>query len=137
MKVTVDTNVLISATFWSGNSEKIIIHAQEKKIELILSKPILDEYVKVLQYEEIKDKIKDKNLELRFAIEQIISIATIVEPTESLQIVKEDPDDNKILECAKAGNVDCIISQDKHLLKLKKLENISILTPEDFLKKLL
>jgi uncharacterized protein len=136
MKVTVDTNVLISATFWSGSSEKVIMLAQEKKIELILSKAILEEYAKVLEYEEIKENVKNNDPELRFAIEQIISMSKIVETTESLQIVKEDPDDNKILECAKAGEVDNIISRDKHLLKLNRFENIPIITPEEFLKKI-
>lgn len=43
---------------------------------------------------------------------------------------------NKILECAKAGNVNYIVSNDNHLLKLGKFENIPILNPEEFIKKL-
>ena len=41
MKITVDTNVLISATFWYGDSNKIILLAERQLIELILSKEIV------------------------------------------------------------------------------------------------
>ena len=65
----------------------------------------------------------------------IVSLATIVKPGEKIDMVKEDPDDNIVLECAKAGKVDFIITQDNHLLKLKIFENMPIITPEEFLRK--
>ena len=137
MKVTVDTNILISATFWSGSSDKIISKAEKKEIELIISNDIIEEYIEVLDYKEIQNKIKDKKLEMKRTVGKIISMSKIVVPKEKLAIVKNDPDDNIILECAKAGNVDCVISNDKHLLKLKKFENIPILTPDEFVEKYL
>lgn len=48
MRITVDTNVLISATFWYGNSEKIISKAENKEAELILSEEGIQEYRDVL-----------------------------------------------------------------------------------------
>ncbi len=137
MKITVDTNTLLSATFWSGSSDKIISKAEIKEIELIISNDIIKEYGEVLDYEEIQDKIKDKKLEMKRTVGKIISTSKIVVTKEKLAIVKNDPDDNIILECAKAGNVDFIISNDKHLLKLKKFENIPILTPDEFVEKYL
>lgn len=134
MRITVDTNILVSATFWHGDSEKVIIKVENKEVRLVLSKNIIKEYAEVLNYEEIQDKIKDKNLEMKYSVGKIISISTIVEPRERLDVVKEDPDDNKILECAKEGKVDYIITQDEHLLKLKKFEGIPILKPGEFLK---
>jgi len=133
MKVVADTNVLISATFWFGSSNKIIELAEKKEIELVLSKEIIKEYSEVLKYEEIQEKIKNKNLEMKHSIQKIISISTIVEAEENINIVKEDPDDNKVLECAKAGNVDFIITNDNHLLKLEEFEGIKIITPNYFL----
>ena len=49
----------------------------------------------------------------------------------------QDKIKDKKLECAIAGNVDCIVSNDKHLLKLKKFRNIPILTPDEFVEKYL
>jgi predicted nucleic acid-binding protein len=47
--------------------------------------------------------------------------------------VKEDPDDNRILECALAAGAEVIVSGDGHLLRLTAYEGIAILTPRDFL----
>lgn len=135
MKITLDTNVLISATFWEGDSYKIIEKVERKEIELILSKDIIEEFAKVLDYREIKEKIKNKNLEMKRTIEKIISLSTIVDPIEKVDIIKEDLDDNKILECAKSGDVDFIVTNDNHLLKLNQFEKIRIVSPREFLMK--
>lgn len=134
MKITVDTNILISATFWHGDSEEIIKKVENKEIELFLSNDIIEEFIEVLNYKEIQNKIKIKNLEIIRSIQKIILISEIITPKRKIDIVKEDPDDNKILECALEGNVNYIISQDRHLLKFKKFNDIKILKPEEFLK---
>jgi predicted nucleic acid-binding protein len=43
--------------------------------------------------------------------------------------VKDDPDDNRILECALAAGAEMIVSGDGHLLRLTAYEGIAILTP--------
>ncbi len=134
MKITVDTNVLISATFWSGASDKIITKVESKEIELILSEEIIKEYSEVLNYKEIQEKVKGKNLEMKRTIGKIISISTIISPRVKLNAVIDDPDDNAILECAKEGNVDYVVSSDKHLLKIGQFQNIKIITPEEAMK---
>lgn len=134
MKITTDTNVLISSTFWYGDSNRILEKVENNEVELILSKEIIKEFSEVLNYKEIKDKIKNKNLEINRTKEKIISLSTLVEPKLKFNEIKDDPDDNIILECAVEGNVDFIISQDKHLLKLKEFKKIKIITPEEFLK---
>ena len=78
MKITLDTNVLISATFWKGNSDKIIEKVEKKDIELILSKDIIEEFARVLKYKEIQEKVKNKNLEIKRTVEKIISISKII-----------------------------------------------------------
>ncbi len=135
MKIAVDTNVLVSATFWYGASHRILLKVESKEIELILSQDILREYAEVLGYEEITEKIANKGLEMKRSIGKIISMSTIVQPSEKLNVISDDPDDNIILECAIAGNVDYIISKDNHLLKLKKYRNIPIVAPEEFEEK--
>ncbi|MEK6859559.1 MAG: putative toxin-antitoxin system toxin component, PIN family [Nanoarchaeota archaeon] len=133
MKITTDTNVLISSTFWSGDSDRILEKVENKEIELVLSKEIIEEFSKVLEYKEIKDKIKDKNLEMKRTVEKIISLSTIIVPSLKFNEINEDPSDNIILDCAVEGNVDFILSQDKHLLNLKEFRGIKIINPADFL----
>lgn len=134
MKITVDTNILISATFWNGDSQKIIELVEDKKVILVLSKEILKEYAEVLQYKDILEKVEKHKLSLKHSILKIAQISTIVEPQKKLSIIKDDSEDNIILECALEGKVDYIISQDKHLLKFNGFEGITILTPKDFLQ---
>ncbi len=133
MKITVDTNVLISATFWNGDSQRIIELVENKELVLVLSQDILKEYKEVIQYDDIQKKIERNSLVLRYTFLKIIQISTLVEPSKSIFLVKDDPDDNAILECALEGEVDYIISQDKHLLKIKELQGIQIITPKEFL----
>lgn len=134
MRITVDTNILISATFWDGDSNKLIEKVERKEIELVLSKEILEEFAAVLNYDEIQDKIKNKDLEMKRTVEKIAAISTIVEPKQKFEIVKDDPDDNKIIDCAISGNVDYIVTNDYHLLKLKKIEGILMITPKELVQ---
>lgn len=134
MKVVLDTNVLVSGTFWIGKSFEVINSIELKGIKLILSKELIDEYNEVINREEIIDKIENKNLIMNETIKKIISDAEIVEPKEKFDAVKEDPDDNRILECAFERKADFIVSQDSHLLKLKEFQGIRIVSPDDFLE---
>jgi putative PIN family toxin of toxin-antitoxin system len=63
-------------------------------------------------------------------------VASIVIPTDTLKVVVNDPDDDRILECAVAGNADLIVSGDQHLTKLKSYRGIGIVRPVDFLRTL-
>lgn len=133
MRVVADTNVLLSATFWAGDSNTIIQKVEMGDVGLILSKEIIGELSRVLAYKEIQDKIRNKSLEMKRTVERYVSLATVIEPSSEIAIIKDDPDDNKVLECAKDGKADFVISNDKHLLMVKEFEGIKIVTPKEFL----
>ncbi len=134
MKVTLDTNVLVSASFWTGDSLRVVDLIDQKTVEFILSDEIIDEYKKVINSEGIMEKTKRKNLILIKTAGRVMEDCIIVKPEEKLNIVKEDPDDDKILECAVAGKADFIVTKDNHLLKLKEFRGMKIVRPEEFLK---
>lgn len=125
-----DTNVFVSGIFWEGNfCSQLIEKWKIKKFELVSSMKIIDELAKTLKGFKIQmhdSMIEDwRNL--------IIENSVIVEPTIKLDVIKDDPDDNKFLEAAVTGKVDLIISQDKHLLKLKEHQGIKIVSPKEAL----
>ena len=134
IRIVADTNVLISASFWFGDPDKIINLVNEGEIVLVISSQIIDEYSKVLEYPDIIEKVKRKKLEAILTPSKIASIAWVVHPHQKLNIIKADPDDNIVLEAALEGFADYIVTQDKHLLSLGKFENIPILPPLDFLE---
>jgi predicted nucleic acid-binding protein len=49
-----------------------------------------------------------------------------------VNIIKEDLEDNKILECALTAGADFIVSGDKHLQELGNYKKTKILTPREF-----
>jgi predicted nucleic acid-binding protein len=57
-----------------------------------------------------------------------------VTPRIPVRVVVEDPDDNKFLEAALAGQADYILSGDNHLLRLETFEGIPIIGSRQFLQ---
>jgi len=131
MKIVLDTNVFISGIFWDGNfCSKIINKWKKKKLNMITSIPIINELTETLK--NFKIQIDEEIIKEWQKI--ILENSIVVNPSEKINIIKEDADDNKFIEAALAGNVDYIISQDKHLLKIKEYDKIKIISPEEFLK---
>ena len=130
MKAVLDTNIFISGIFWKGASNKVILNWKEGKFMLVTSLGTISELIKVLK--DFKIKLPDEMI--REWVDLIVRNSIIVEPKEKIAIVKDDPKDNIFVEIAIAGNVDYIVSQDNHLLKLKEFRGIKIITPEEFNK---
>ncbi len=130
MNVVLDTNLLIPITLWNYSlAQKVLIRLLNINAKIFISTEILSEYCNTL--------MRDFELsqgEVNLFIQKISLFLNIVEIIEKIDVVKEDPDDNKIIECAVASNSDYIITYDNHLLKLKKFKNIKIIKPEEFLK---
>ncbi|MBI5374887.1 MAG: putative toxin-antitoxin system toxin component, PIN family [Candidatus Schekmanbacteria bacterium] len=130
MKVVIDTNVFVSS-FFGGNPRKVIDMWKNEKIALCLSSTILDEYIDVLQRIGLKDEQELGELLALFS--KGFNILFTMK-TPKLKIVKNDPTDDKFIECAVALKADAVVTGDKEILAVKKHEGISILTPQKFLK---
>jgi putative PIN family toxin of toxin-antitoxin system len=129
IKVVVDTNVFVSS-FFGGNPRKIVDLWKSGQLTLCFSKPIIDEYVEVLQRIGLKNERELRELLSLFA-HGFHSIFTAKTP--ELHLVEEDPDDDKFIECAVSLNADFIISGDKALLSIQDYMGIRIVTPKEFL----
>lgn len=129
MKVVIDTNVFISS-FFGGNPKRIINLWKEEKIILCLSKEILEEYVEVLSRMGFAD---EKELEKLLSLFAKGFNITFTSNTPKIKAVKDDPDDNKFIECAVACGAEFIITGDKTLEKIKKYQKIKILNPKNFM----
>lgn len=130
MKVVLDTNILISATLWNGSvAQKILFKLISKDAQVYTSKEIILEYGNVL----IRD-FKYSKEEVNTIVKIILKFSLIIIPKEHIQIIREDPADDKIIDCAIESKADYIIKYDKHLLKIKEYQNIKIVTLEEFKK---
>ncbi len=130
MRVVIDTNVFISSFLASGNPGEIIKLWKSGGIILCLSRPIYNEYLNIIDrlgFGEKKETVEITNL---FA-KNFNSVFTAKTPT--LDIVKDDPSDNKFFECAVALKAKYIISGDKKVLEVENYFGIKVLKPKDFL----
>ena len=129
MKVTVDTNFIISATQWDYSvANKLLKKFIVSNVKIFTTQDILDETAKVLE----RDFKYDKD-EVRDIIEKILLFAVPIEPKQKVNIIKDDPDDNKVIECTLESSSDIIVTYDKHLLKISEYKDIKIVKPEDII----
>ena len=129
VKIVIDTNVFISS-FFGGVPREIINLWKEGKVVLCLSQNIIEEYIEVMNRLGLKNTEEIQKLTKLFA-EGYNSIFT--SKTPGINIVGDDPDDNKFIECAVALDCKFIISGDKHLKGIKKYIDTIIMSPRDFI----
>lgn len=130
MRVVIDTNIFVSS-FFGGNPRKIVGLWREGKITLCISKDILDEYIEVLQRIGLKNEIEIQELLSLFAKGFNILFTT---KTLHINAVKDDPEDDKFIECAVALKAEVIITGDRAIKALGECMGVKILDPKQFLK---
>ncbi len=81
----------------------------------------------------LRDKFQWDGYSLQDARGKLLALGNYVSPTETLQVVKEDPDDDRILECAATAKSDFIVSEDKDLLRLGQFADSRIVSIRDFM----
>lgn len=128
MKAVFDTNVLLAAFITEGICSKILVRGRKRQFHLILCPVILRGFERVL----IKKFSITRN-EAR-SILQIVSEAmhSVVSPSQSVQGICRDPDDDSILACALEAGADYLVTGDVDLLELKIFKGIRIVTPREF-----
>jgi putative PIN family toxin of toxin-antitoxin system len=130
LKAVLDTNVIVSAIVFGGKPKLILNLIETGKIDGYISRFIIAETCGIL-----RQKFKHTEGEIESIEEGLKKSFSLLEPPFSINIVKNCQADNKILACALAAKADYLISGDKkHILLLRKIKNIPILSPEEFLK---
>ena len=116
-RIILDTNILISALGWKGNPRMIFDRIIAGEFELILSYKQLNELLRVLNYPKFRftDEQKDRFVSI------LLEVATLVKTESEINVIKEDPSDNIILEPANEMKIDYIVSGNDHLLNLRVL----------------
>jgi putative PIN family toxin of toxin-antitoxin system len=129
-RIVLDTNVLISAILFGGAPRRVLELVISGVVDCTLSPVILDELKDVLQRPKF-GFAPDLCLHI---IEELYGACDIISPSVSVDVIRADPDDNRILECAVEAEAHFIVSGDAHLLDLGTFETIRIVSPADYLK---
>ena len=131
MRVVIDTNLLFDSVAPKGDKHWVLDYFFEGKFSWIFSNEILSEYAEVLA-ENFGEKT------MTFTISALISSFNHerFEPSYKYQMVTDDKDDNKFVDCAVGINVDYLVSDDKHIKNLLKIKNlfppVPIITSKQF-----
>ena len=128
IRFTADTNIYISSFNFGGVPKAVLILARKGEAVLSVSEFILQEITRTL-----RDKFAWSEFAIYETEADILSYAKLVTPSVHIEAVKDDPTDNRILECAVASHSEYIVTGDKHLLRLGQLGEIRIVTPAEFL----
>lgn len=132
MRVVVDTNVLISGTFFGGHPRQIVEAAAHGYISVVATPEIVTEYMDIAQ-----EMVTRKQGTLRLgAFQTFLSKLELVNQVTPVSVCR-DPDDDKFLSCAIDGRVLWIVSGDKDLLTIGSYQNIEIITTSEFCERFL
>jgi putative PIN family toxin of toxin-antitoxin system len=125
MRVVLDTNVLIDAAEDDFNAQARLINAvRQGKLKAVATTQILREYRKILT------RLKTSDAEYQDRIADFLDHVQLVSAT-TVDIVLDDEEDRKFLAAAVGGEVDALITKDRHLLDVGEIETIPIMTPAE------
>jgi putative PIN family toxin of toxin-antitoxin system len=125
---TADSNIYVSALQFGGVPLQFLNAARAGAFKLAISDTLMSEIRGVL-----REKFHWSDEMLDEAILGLANFIQIVRPAQMLRVIAEDPDDDRVLECAIASGSQFIISGDNHLLHLAQYKNIQILKVAEFL----
>lgn len=133
IRAVLDTNVLVSAVISERGAPWRVLRAWRRgAFVLVTSPPLLDELQRVLLRPHVARAHKHSEQETVAFAETLRERATVVTPQSHLDVIRDDPADNRVLEAAVAGAVDYIVSGDRHLLVLQEYAGIPIVSPVRF-----
>lgn len=132
-RIVLDTNILLICLSRKSKYRPIFDALIQNKYELIISNEILSEYIEILS-EKTNATIANNVAELLLALKNVRKI----EVYYRWNLITQDIDDNKFVDCAIAGNADFIATNDKHFNELKEVAfpKVRIINADDFLSKI-
>lgn len=128
LRVVLDTNVLVSGLAYPGSVPGRIVTAwRQGGLEVVLSRYILDELVRVLPR---LPRVRMTPNEIRDLADSFMFLADVVEPDGEQDEKLRDPADQPVLLTLVAAKADYLITGDKDLLALAN--RYPIVTPAEF-----
>jgi putative PIN family toxin of toxin-antitoxin system len=130
VRIVIDTNVLISAIFWTGKPKQLLNHARRQKITFVTSYQLLDELRQILIRQDKPFHLQDNEADR--VVEALRGFAEVVESHSEITVCHDEMD-NRVIACAIDGKAEYIITGDLHLLGLGSYKSVKIMTVADFL----
>ena len=130
MRIVLDTNIYLAALREGGFVFKLFRDLFKPRLghAVYISPDIKNELEKKIIIWNHKGWTSSQATEdMHRIIDEFIHVTN---PKETIDEIKLDPDDDKILECAVSAQADLIVTMDRDLLRLKRFRNIGIVHPK-------
>ena len=116
-RIVVDTNVLLVSVSSFSKYHWIYQLILRKEIEVFITNEILTEYLEI-----ISDKYDVSTA--KSVVRTLIELENVHQTQVyfNFNLIKNDPDDNKFVDCAISNNVDFLVTNDKDFNVLKRIE---------------
>lgn len=132
IKAVLDTNQFVSSLLTrTGPSAKLLEEWRAHAHLLVTSQEILAEIERVLQHPHIAKKYRITEADVTALIELLEHEAVVLPQTQRIDVITDDPTDNKILAYAIDARAPYIVSGDQRLLR--QYHGIAIVTACEFL----
>jgi uncharacterized protein len=130
LRAVLDTNILVSAVISDGKARTLLKNGIAGKYRIVTSDLILNELAVVL----CRPKFKTGKEEIQRITAALSRTADIITVKTKIEIVKDDPKDDMVIETAIDGGANLIVSGDNHLLAIGTFREIEIVTIEKMLE---
>lgn len=117
MRIVLDTNCLLASLSKRGAYFNVWRGLQEGKYTLCVSNEILEEYEEIIAQ-------KTNSVIASNVIQTLLNAPSVelIDAFFRFELIKKDPDDNKFVDCAIAGNATYVVSNDSHFDILKEID---------------
>ncbi len=131
-RVVLDTNVLVSGLLFEEKPGEIVERCKTGALKWVMSREMLDELLRVLAYPKLQ--LSEEEIHYMLYVE-VLPYVEIVEVPPGPAVFIGDHADDVFLCAALAAGAACVISGDRHLLRLKCYQGVEILSPAEFLSR--
>ena len=133
MKVILDTNILLISLPSKSKYRPIFDSLINNKFQLMITNEILSEYLEIIE-QKTNSEIANNVIKLLLSLNNVIK----TEVYYKWNLIENDQDDNKFVDCAISSNADFIVTNDQHFKILQSIEfpKMNIISVDEFVKKL-
>lgn len=129
MNVVLDTNSLIMAISSKSNYNRVWRAFLQEEYTLCVTNEIIEEYVEVIS-RNISPTVAESVIYVILSKRNVIKI----NPHYRFELIQNDKDDNKFVDCAIAANAQYIVTEDRHFRILNEIPfpHVTAISIDDF-----
>lgn len=128
-RIVIDTNCLVAILPSLSPYHSVWTEFLANKLEICVSNEVLLEYEEILS-EKTTPYFADSIIQTLLNKENLVRVS----PVWRFNLICQDPDDNKFVDCAVCGQAEFLVSNDKHFRMLRDVgfPPITIVTIQEF-----